>query len=562
MKNQRSEISTIDVVKTLRSFSWSIWWFAAAWLLLAVYWQWLVHADGIFGEMWDTLPAYQLLGEMSLADIARELLRKYALVHIIALPKLGFWIDFHFFGASGRFTHAASFLVLVLCFLCATYIAIRDYQRPVTCVVLALLLFFNGFQTFVVNWESLLQYYLAVFFALLAFIVYDQSPGRLFFPAGLLLLSALSCGASIAAIAGFSFMLLIRVFSGVQISRLALAGYAVFLLAMAWLLNPDAADSFVLQDPKPFFWNAPNLLLQYLAYPLSAWGDFRWLGCIMLLAVAHSAWRCVIWRTGTLSDYVFCYFFLIACTIVLGRYKLMGIDGDVSRYYVYIAPLWYFSLLKLLPLSVQLFKVTSTIACIFLITASLASVIVTANMGQKMALARTVALNGNFQHFASQRLDALKGLSANLENSSAYLRANQMDIYYQREERIEPSDVICHAKLLRQSGTTKGTFVDYVLQESQKSTASLSSLYLANDDGKILFYGTAFAAVTHLNGWGISVRDVRVSDWPLLLPSAWLPGEQRRLYIHLPRAVPLSSSSMWAKDTQGNWCRLMLNASL
>jgi len=34
-----------------------------------------------------------------------------------------------------------------------------------------------------------------------------------------------------------------------------------------------------------------------------------------------------------------------------------------------------------------------------------------------MVLARTVALNGNFQHLASQRLDALRGLPANLENS-------------------------------------------------------------------------------------------------------------------------------------------------
>ncbi|HSC76562.1 MAG TPA: hypothetical protein VLB90_10045 [Pseudomonadales bacterium] len=545
----------------LRNLPGWLWWFSIGWIALAVYWQWLVHVDGIFGEMWDTLPAYQLLGEMSLADIARELLRKYALVHIIALPKLGFWIDFHFFGASGRFTHTASFLVLVLCCLCTIYIAIRDCQRPVICVVLALLLFFNGFQTFVINWESLLQYYLSVFFALLAFIAYDRSPDRLFFPALLLLLSALSCGASIAAIAGFSFMLLIRVFSGVKMPRLALAGYAVFLLAMAWLLNPEAADSFILQDPKPFFWNAPNLLLQYLAYPFSAWGDFRWLGFIMLLAVTHSAWRCVIWRTGTLSDYVFCYFFLIACTITLGRYKLMGIDGDVSRYYVYIAPLWYFALLKLLPLSVQLFRVASAAVCIFLLAGSLASVIVASNMGQKMALARTVALNGNFQHFASQRLDALRGLSANLENSSDYLRANQMDIYYQQEERVGSSDTNCYAKLLRQSATTKGTFVDYVLQESQKNTVPLSGLYLASDDGKILFYGTAFAAVTHLNGWGVFLRDVRSSDWPLLLPVSQLKPEQRRLYIHLPRSVPLDSLPAWGQDYRGNWCRLIIDVA-
>ena len=558
MKNPRSEIATANIAKILRSLSWPIWLFAAAWIALAIYWQWLVHVDGIFGEMWDTLPAYQLLGEMSIADIVSELLRKYAFVHIIALPKLGFWIDFHFFGASGRFTHAASFFVLVLCFLCVTYIAIRDYQRPIVCIALALLLFFNGFQSFVVNWESLLQYYLSVFFALLAFIVYEKSPSRLFFPAVLLLLSALSCGASIAAIVGFSFMLLVRVVCDVKISRSALGGYAFFLLAMVWLLNPDTADSFILQDPKPFFWNAPNLLLQYLAYPFSAWGDFRWLGFGMLAAAAHSVWRCIILRNGMLSDYIFIYFFLIACTITLGRYKFMGVDSDVSRYYVYIAPLWYFLLLKFLPLSARLFKAVSIVFCTFLILGSLASVVVAANMAQKMTLARTVALNGNFQHFASQRLDALRGLPANLENSSEYLLANQMDIYYQLERKAEQSDRVCHIKLLRTFNTTKGVFVDYVLQEN---TVPLMSLYLASDDGGILFYGTAFAAVTHLNGWGIALRDVRVTDWPLLLPLVWLPSEQRRLFIHLPRTVPLSSLSAWAKDTQGNWCRLAISAA-
>ena len=105
MSNPRSdiakdEISPPDIVKILRSLSWPVCLFAVAWIMLAVYWQWLVHVDGIFGEMWDTLPAYQLLGEMSVADIAHELLRKYAFVHIIALPKLGFWIDFNFFGAA------------------------------------------------------------------------------------------------------------------------------------------------------------------------------------------------------------------------------------------------------------------------------------------------------------------------------------------------------------------------------------------------------------------------------------------------------------------------------
>ncbi len=558
MTSVRSELSTI-----LRSVPWPVWLFAAAWMMLAVYWQWLEHQNGIFGEMWDTLPAYRLLGEMGAIDIARELLRKYAFVHILALPKLGFWIDFHFFGASGQFTRGSAFFFLFLCFLCVWYVASRDYQRPVTCLVVGLLLFFNGFQTFVVNWEPLLQYYLAIFFALLAFITYDKSPTRLFFPAVLLLLSALSCGAGIGAIAGFSFMLLVRiVLYDVKISRRVLVCYAVFLLAMAWLLNPDAADGFVLQDPKPFFWNAPNLLLQCLAFPFSAWGDFRWLGFIMLLTVAHSIWRCVIWRTGTLSDYICCYFFLTVCAIALGRYKVMGIDGDVSRYYAYAAPLWYFALLKLLGVSVVLFRAVCVLFIVLLLAGSLVSVISTNNTSQKMMLSRTVALNGNFQHFASQRHDALGPMPMNLQNSSDYLRANNMDIYYQLTERVEQSDSVCHAHIVRRTGTTKGSFVDYILQEDPENTSLLSGFYLADDSGKILFYGAVFDAVTHLNGWVITLREVRLSDWSLLLPVAWLKPEQRRLYMHLPRSVPLDSLPAWGQDYRGNWCRLVINASL
>jgi hypothetical protein len=545
----------------LRSLHWSVWLCGAAWIMLAVYWQCLVHQDGILGEMWDTLPAYRLLGELDAIGIGRELLRKYALVHIIALPKLAFWTDFHFFGASGRFTHASSFVVLFLCFLCVVNVANREYRRPVACVLLALLLFFNGLQTFVINWESLLQYYLSVFFALLAFIVYERNPANLLWSAALLLLSGLSCGASIAAVAGFSFMILVRIFEGSVPHRNALIVYALFLLFMAWLLYPDVAPDIARQEAGHFFWNAPNMLLQYLAYPFSAWGDFRWLGLLVVATVGHSVWRCVVWRTGTLSDYLFCYFFLIACTIALGRYKWMGLDADVMRYYVYIAPLWYFTLLKLLRVSIPLFRIVCVAFGILLIAGSLASVVVAANMAQKVGLARTVALNGNFQHFANQRLDVTRSLPANLQNSSEYLRSNAMDIYYQLEREVVQGDAICRAHLLRQSATTKGSFVDYILQEDAGNSSLLSGFYLAGNDGKILYYGTAFAAVTHLGGWGIALRDVRPSDWPLLLPSFWLKPEQRQLYMHLPRSVPLDSLPAWGQDYRGNWCRLNISAA-
>lgn len=553
MQNLRSDVSA-----DLRSVPLAVWLFAVGWIALAVYWQWLVHSDGIFGEMWDTLPAFRELHTMSLADIGRELLRKYAHVHIIALPKLGFWIDFAFFGASGRFTRAVTFVSMVLCFACAVAIAIREYRRPVVCVLLGLVLFFNGCQTFVINWESLLQYYLAIFFALLAFLVYDRSPQRLWWPALCLLLAALSCGSSIAAIGGFAFMLLVRAWYGERLSRSSATGFAVFVLVMVWLLWPEQHNMPALENPGPFFWNAPDLLLQYLAYPFSAWGDLRWLGCIVLLAVIAVAWHVVVSGRGTTADFVLLAFFLLGVTIVLGRYPLMGIDGDVMRYFGFMTPLWYFLLLRLLRVSVRVFALVSVLSCTLLVVAGLAAVVVTANLGQKMELAGTVAINGNFRHFASQRQDALRGLEATMENSHDYLREHGLDIYYRRVLKVQSSDRECRARLLKQANTTRGTFTDYVFGEVATNPFALQSLYLADGAGNVQYYGTAFAAVTHLDGWGIPMKAVRFTDWPLLLPVSLLSREQRRLYLHLPRDVSPESLPAWATDSRGQWCRLVI----
>jgi hypothetical protein len=557
--NPRSEVPEI-----LRNLPWSLWLFAAFWISLAGYWQWLVHSDGIFGEMWDTLPAFRELHSMSFADIGSELLRKYAHVHIIALPKLGFWIDFQLFGASGRFTRSATFVAMALCFVCAVTIAIRAYQRPVICTLLGLILFFNGCQTFVVNWESLLQYYLAIFFVLLAFLLYDYRPQKLVWPALCLLLAALSCGSSIAGIGGFAFMLLVRAWHGERLSPITTTGFTMFVLAMVWLLWPEPNTTLVLENPGSFFWNAPNLLLQYLAYPFSAWGDMRWLGTFVLLAVAAVAWNSVILRNGTTADFVLMTFFLLGVTIVLGRYPLMGIDGDVMRYYGFMTPLWYFLLLRLflvlrlLRLPEQWFGVLVVPFCLLVILAGLAAVVVTANLGQKMELARIVAINGNVHHLASQRLDALRGLSASLENSRDYLRDHSMDIYYQPVLQVQASDRQCRAKLLRQSNTTKGSFTDYFLQEDAANPLPLSAMYLADHGGRVQYYGTAFAASTHLEGWGITMKSVRPADWPLLLPVSWLPREHRLLYLHLPRQVPLDSLQVWATDRRADWCHLII----
>ncbi|MEZ5435483.1 MAG: hypothetical protein R3E67_02425 [Pseudomonadales bacterium] len=548
---QRSETGML-----LRSLPTGLKVFAGCWLLLAVYWQWLAHSDGIFGEMWDTLPAFQQLNTLGVIEIAQELLRKYALVHILAVPKLFFWIDFAWFGASGRFVRTASFLLSLACAWCLLRIVSRDVQRPIVCTVLALLLFVNPLQTYVINWEVLIQHYLAVLFALAAYIAQWQSPRRLWLSCVFLLLSAFSCGSGIAAIAGFSWLLLVQWRAGKKLSAVELCGYSVFVLLMVWLLLPEPNTSSLLQRPNPFFWQAPNLLLQYLAFPFSAWGDCRWLGVLMLLSVAHSVWRCWILRTGNLSDHTLIFFFVIACTIAVGRYRWMGLDADVSRYYVYIAPLWFFSALKLL----QFRNVFANGVVVLLVggvlSASAAAWVVLGDYANKMELAKVVALSGNFRHHASLREDALRGLPATLENSRTYLHEKNMDIYYQAKQAIVPVAVGCTARVERQTPTTKKAFVDYVLQEIG-GVEAINKIYLTDGD-VVRYYGTAFVAATHVSGWSIALREVRWQDWPLLLPVQWLPSSQRRLFVHLPASVSPSSLQWWGEDTRGVLCRLAI----
>ncbi len=536
--------------------------FAVAWLALAVYWQWLAHSDGIFGEMWDTLPAFRQISELGVLGIAQELLRKYAQVHILAVPKLFFWIDFAWFGASGRFIRTASFLVSFACAGCLLRIALRDFQRPIACTIFALLLFFNPLQAYVINWESLLQYYLSVLFAVLALMTGWYWQRRLWLSCCFLVLSAFSCGSGIAAIAAFSFLLLVQWLRGRKYSSTVCFCYVVFLWVMGYILLPDATPNTVIQNEFSFFWTAPNLLLQYLAFPFSAWGDFRWLGAWICLSVLHSVWRCLIQRPGTLSDHVLILFFIIACTIVWGRYKTMGGDGDVSRYYVYMAPLWYFSLLKCWNTKNRLIGVLAGIAVLGMLLASIASSVVLGNYANKMEMAKVVALNGNMQHLARVREDVLRSLPATLENSRDYLRAQQMDIYYQLRTSVEPTDAICRASVVRKTPTTRNKFVDYILQEDSKNAEKIRKIYLADKQGAVLYYGTAFAAQTHIAGWNIALRDVRLRDWPLLLPVQWLPLAERQLFVHLPRAVDLSGLQWLGEDRHSNLCRLIIEKPL
>lgn len=86
----------------------------------------------------------------------RELLRKFAQVHILAVPKLWFWANFAWFEGSGALLRITSFAVCVIN-AGLLWRLLSPADKPVRCCCLPVFaLFFNGFQTLALDWDFLL----------------------------------------------------------------------------------------------------------------------------------------------------------------------------------------------------------------------------------------------------------------------------------------------------------------------------------------------------------------------------------------------------------------------
>lgn len=131
-----------------------------------------------------------------------------------------------------------------------------------------------------------------------------------------------------------------------------------------------------------------------------------------------------------------------------------------------------------------------------------------------------------------------------------------MDIYRNLQTEVPDTAEMCHAQLIRKTGVTKGAFVDYFIKEKEGNFLEASEVLATDTNRHVLYYGTAISEVAHLKVRLLALRDVRVTDWPLLLPVAWQPARYRVLYLHLPRAVPLSSVSLWAMSGSGQACKI------
>jgi hypothetical protein len=546
------------------------WLVVVSWLLVSAAWQWHVHAPGIFGDMWDVLPGYQQLGSMTLPEIFRELLQPFAGVHVLFIPKLFFWLNFKLFDGSGSLLKAASLLLCVLNFGLLCKLVIRDpVNVPSISIVLpGLFILFNGLQTLVIEWDFLLQHYFAVFFTLLAFAFADTrdrhfTPGRCMAVCLLVLLAGLSCGSGLASLAAVGFYLLCR-----RVPHLYVLTYAVFALLLWCLVKPDpagSADQFVAANhlqPNSFFWSGIDLLLRYLSFPFSAWFDCRWLGVLVLFSALHSAWRCIRFQDAPLRDALLVYFLIIALTVMWGRYRFFTPDTDLSRFYVYLAPLWFLSVIKLANVSVRGFYLAAVSLCLLLVLSGFYAIAVAADHTGRMQLSSVVARNGNFAHLASLRLNALaQGLSP-LQQQHEYLQAHDMDIYRGNAMLIlslletEP----CTATLLRRAVVTKGAYVDYVLRGSDANGAALQDWVLLDPVADKNYAGTVVAERVRMKGWQLRLNEMSWQDWQLLLPTRFLQADETVLYTHLPRNVSFDSLQLWGRTADNQRCHLQVTA--
>lgn len=550
-----------EPVPVLRALPVWLWVFAVGWIALAVYWQWLVHRDGIFGDMWDMLPGYQRLQQMDVAALWQELTARYAGVHVLAIPKLFFWLNFSFFHGSGVLLKTASFLLCLANAVLLLKLTAREWSgsvRPALLCLMLLLVFFNGLQALVIDWDFLLQHYLAVFFSLSAFLLYRHTHHLpiIFF---LVLLAVFSCGSGLSTLAGMGFLLLLR-----RERWQVLCSYMVFAVLTLILVWPEPQvlpQEMAAITPNAFFWSAPSLLLQYVSYPFSAWGDCRWLGMLVLLSASHSAYRCLRSANTPMTDFLLCYFFLIACSVVWGRYRFLAPDADLSRFYVYIAPLWFLVLLKLASFPQWLFRSVSSLLCSGLVLAGLAAVAVAADHAGRMDMARVVALNGNFAHLASLRLNAMAGQGSALQQHAGYLREQRMDIYGNALMTLltqAPAAATCKLTLQRKAVVSRGAFVDYFFTMDLAGDEVLTALYATDEQLQVRYHGVAVAAANRMKGWQIPLPAVTLSDWPLLLPLSLLSRQHVLIYTHLPRHEQVASLQWWAVNRDGSRCRVLL----
>jgi len=268
-------------------------------------------------------------------------------------------------------------------------------------------------------------------------------------------------------------------------------------------------------------------------------------------------------KKSTTVDFLMCYFFLIACFVVMGRYRFFTLDQDLSRFYVYIAPLWFLILVKIAGYKMPVFLSVALGLCCTLVVGGFAAIAVAADHAGRMAMAQVVALNGNFGHLAALRLNAMGGNP--LQQQSEYLQTHGMDIYHNTIASVSAIPLAgfnCTLTLNKQAVVTKGTFVDYYFSIADAHEHTLTGWYATEKNGDVRYYGTAVAAVNRMKGWQLHLNQISWHDWPLLVPLSWLPAKDVLLYTHLPRSVQLNQFEWWAITANNERCSVVIESDV
>lgn len=529
--------------------------------MVFAYYQWQLHTPGIFGEMWDNLAPVQQMAAWGVHEWLAELFRRYAGSHVLFFPKLVFFADFHWFGASGVLSRAASWLAVLGCVGLSGWLLARDFAwrdslsgsgwRYPSAFVLAAAIYFSPLEFFVINWQSLLQYTLSVLFGLAcAVFLQRQQFGRAWLAA---LLAALCCGAGVAAL-GLVLGSVVAAISHRKIVKVRACALLLLTLIALWLVRPEP-QLFALGQYG--FSNGVSLYLQLLAYPISAFFDARAVGLCVLLGVLYSGINILRYRAD-IYDFVIVFAALVLLSITVGRFNYIPWDSDISRYYIFMAPLWFGVFAKFMLWQTNLRLLALIAAVSFSLLAGLPLLAVTQSVAQKMLLANTVFFNGNTEHYARLKLDVLNP-GNRLAQEQAYLKQHQLDVFYRESlPRDMQSTATCHLQLIQQRFATKRRYQDSWFAETENV---LQTLWAIKADGEQKL-AVRVAKQLPLDGWFLTPKTVSWREhWQLLLPVSWLSAEQARWFTHLSAEEKLDQYEWYGRTQGGHWCRVQFQVA-
>lgn len=519
----------------------------------------MVFTPGIAGEIWYFLEVLQQWPNWSAAERLNELMRPFAGSHTLLTAKIIFLADLKYWSGSGVLTTVTSAFAVLASAVIAWRLLREDSVDSASAALISALVLLSPLQLYTINIQSALHFVLSVLFALLAcFAMSREHYGRALVWSLLTLLSSA---------AGFAVMTLLLAVIGRQVWQrknispyfLLCVGLGLAALIWCWPTSAPSAVSF-----SELITNAAFLFLQLLALPAAIYGDFRWLGVAILLLSLPSIRRFFSAQTMLATDYLVLFGLLLLLSIALGRAALSTWDGEILRYYIFVAPL-YLGLFA--SWMIRLPRFTAVVAlCLvmFLIGVGLPVVAVTQSVGQKLALANVTFASGDNQHYARLKLDIFQNGDF-LAQQRAFLQEQALDVYAGNVAALPAASEIeqagCVLQLTSARFSSKKLFRDYWLSAEASNTGQLKQLLGVNEIGRQI-PAVEVAKALPLQGWFLTPKTFSWHEHcDLLVPVSWLSAEKRQWFIHLPATKSLTDYRWFGRDNRGQWCLVEINAA-